>query len=108
MLDVYVAGVGLTPFGKDERSIGAMLADACRMALSDSASFASECIPDCVVIGSMDPIGFARQTGLSWDLPGILRSTMWNSARQPERQPSNWAPDLFHPTGTSWSASVRR
>ena len=70
MLDVYVAGVGLTPFGKDERSIGAMLADACRMALSDSASFASECIPDCVVIGSMDPIGFARQTGLD-SLVGI-------------------------------------
>jgi len=65
-----VAGVSLTPFGKDFRPIGVMLADACRKALEDSASFTSDCTPDCLVIGSMDPIGFARQTGLD-SLVGI-------------------------------------
>ena len=64
MKDVYIAGVSLTPFGKDFRPIGVMLADACTKALQDSASFTSDKIPDCLVIGSMDPIGFARQTGL--------------------------------------------
>lgn len=64
MSDVYVAGVSLTPFGKDFRPIGVMLADACRQALEDSSSFADERVPDCLVIGCMDPIGFARQTGL--------------------------------------------
>ncbi len=64
MDNVYVAGVGLTPFGKDFRPIGVMLADACQKALQDSASFTSDLLPDCLVIGSMDPIGFARQTGL--------------------------------------------
>ncbi len=70
MLDVYVAGVGLTTFGKDERPIGAILSHACRMALADSAPYTSDLVPDCVVIGSMDPIGFARQTGLD-SLVGI-------------------------------------
>ncbi len=64
MSDVYVAGVCLTPFGKDFRPIGGMLADACRKALQDSKRFTSDIVPDCLVIGCMDPIGFARQTGL--------------------------------------------
>lgn len=64
MKDVYVAGVSLTPFGKDFRPIGVMLADACRMALEDSKTYTEDRFPDCLVIGSMDPIGFARQTGL--------------------------------------------
>lgn len=64
MNDVYIAGVGLTPFGKDFRPIGVILADACRKALQDSAPYTSHHVPDCLVIGSMDPIGFARQTGL--------------------------------------------
>jgi acetyl-CoA C-acetyltransferase len=64
MQEVYVAGVSLTPFGKDFRPIGVMLADACRRALRDSTPFTSDLVPDCLVIGSMDPIGFARQTGL--------------------------------------------
>jgi len=64
MNDVYIAGVSLTPFGKDFRPIGVMLADACQKALQDSASFDPDTVPDCLVIGSMDPIGFARQTGL--------------------------------------------
>jgi acetyl-CoA C-acetyltransferase/acetyl-CoA acyltransferase len=64
MNDVHIAGVSLTPFGKDFRPIGVMLAEACAKALQDSAPFTPEAIPDCVVIGSMDPIGFARQTGL--------------------------------------------
>jgi len=64
MNDVYVAGVSVTPFGKDFRPIGVMLADACQMALQDSVPFTDDLIPDCLVIGSMDPIGFARQTGL--------------------------------------------
>lgn len=70
MLDVYIAGVGLTPFGKDFRPIGKMLADACRRALKDSESYTSRINPDCLVIGCMDPIGFARQTGLD-SLVGI-------------------------------------
>jgi acetyl-CoA C-acetyltransferase len=70
MRDVYVAGVSLTPFGKDFRPIGVMLADACNKALEDSSDFTSELVPDCLVIGSMDPIGFARQTGLD-SLVGI-------------------------------------
>ena len=64
MNDVYIAGAGLTPFGKDFRPIGVMLADACQRALQDSIPFTPDPIPDCLVIGSMDPIGFARQTGL--------------------------------------------
>lgn len=64
MGDVYIAGVSLTPFGKDFRPIGVMLADACRKALQDSVDFTSDVVPDCLVIGCMDPIGFARQTGL--------------------------------------------
>jgi len=64
MKDVFVAGVYLTPFGKDFRPIGVMLADACRGALQDSRHYTSDCSLDCLVIGSMDPIGFARQTGL--------------------------------------------
>ena len=64
MNDVFIAGVSLTPFGKDFRPIGVMLADACRKALQDSISFTPDSAPDCLVIGSMDPIGFARQTGL--------------------------------------------
>ena len=64
MNDVHIAGVSLTPFGKDFRPIGVMLADACQRALQESAPFTSELVPDCLVIGSMDPIGFARQTGL--------------------------------------------
>jgi acetyl-CoA C-acetyltransferase len=64
MNDVYIAGVSLTPFGKDFRPIGVMLADACQKALQDSVSFTPKAVPDCLVIGSMDPIGFARQTGL--------------------------------------------
>jgi acetyl-CoA C-acetyltransferase len=64
MSDVYVAGVSLTPFGKDFRPIGVMLADACQRAIQDSVPFTSDRVPDCLVIGSMDPIGFARQTGL--------------------------------------------
>ncbi|UCE41582.1 MAG: thiolase family protein [Candidatus Aminicenantes bacterium] len=64
MNDVYVAGVSLTPFGKDFRPIGVILADACQKALQDSSPFVSNTVPDCLVIGSMDPIGFARQTGL--------------------------------------------
>jgi len=71
MGDVYVAGVSLSPFGKDFRPLGVMLADACRQALNDSQRFDfrhSE--PDCLVIGCMDPIGFARQTGLD-SLVGI-------------------------------------
>ena len=70
MRDVYIAGVSLTRFGKDFRPIGVMLADACQRALRDSAAFTSELVPDCVVIGCMDPIGFARQTGLD-SLVGI-------------------------------------
>jgi len=64
MNDVYIAGVSLTPFGKDFRPIGVILADACEKALQDSAPLTSNTVPDCLVIGSMDPIGFARQTGL--------------------------------------------
>ncbi len=64
MNDVHIAGAGLTPFGKDFRPIGVMLADACQRALQDSTSFTPDTVPDCLVIGSMDPIGFARQTGL--------------------------------------------
>ena len=64
MRDVYIAGVSLTCFGKDFRPIGVMLADACQKALQYSAAFTSELTPDCLVIGCMDPIGFARQTGL--------------------------------------------
>ena len=64
MNDVYVAGVSLTPFGKDFRPIGVILADACKRALQDSSTYTSRTVPDCLVIGSMDPIGFARQTGL--------------------------------------------
>jgi acetyl-CoA acetyltransferase len=64
MNDVYIAGVGLTPFGKDFRPIGVILADACKRALQDSSPYTSNAVPDCLVIGSMDPIGFARQTGL--------------------------------------------
>jgi acetyl-CoA C-acetyltransferase len=64
MNDVFIAGVSLTPFGKDFRPIGVMLADACTRALRDSTSYTSDNVPDCLVIGSMDPIGFARQTGL--------------------------------------------
>jgi acetyl-CoA C-acetyltransferase/acetyl-CoA acyltransferase len=64
MNDIHIAGVSLTPFGKDFRPIGIMLADACSQALQDSTPFTSDAIPDCLVIGSMDPIGFARQTGL--------------------------------------------
>jgi len=64
MNDVHIAGVSLTPFGKDFRPFGVMLADACAKALQDSAPFTPKAIPDCLVIGSMDPIGFARQTGL--------------------------------------------
>jgi acetyl-CoA C-acetyltransferase/acetyl-CoA acyltransferase len=64
MNDVFIAGVSLTPFGKDFRPFGVMLADACAKALQDSIPFTSESVPDCLVIGSMDPIGFARQTGL--------------------------------------------
>ncbi len=41
MSDVYIAGVCLTPFGKDFRSIGVMLADACQKALQDSLAFTS-------------------------------------------------------------------
>jgi len=70
MGDVYVAGVSLTPFGKDFRPLGVILADACQKALQDSAAFTSELTPDCLVIGCMDPIGFARQTGLD-SLVGI-------------------------------------
>lgn len=61
---VFVAGVSLSPFGKDYRPLGVMLADACRQALEDSRRFVSRPAADCVVIGCMDPIGFARQTGL--------------------------------------------
>jgi acetyl-CoA C-acetyltransferase/acetyl-CoA acyltransferase len=64
MKDVYIAGVSLSPFGKDFRPIGIMLADVCGKALQDSLPFTSDRIPNCLVIGSMDPIGFARQTGL--------------------------------------------
>lgn len=64
MSDVYIAGVSLTPFGKDFRPIGVILADACQRALQDSVPFTRDHVPDCLVIGSMDPIGFARQTGL--------------------------------------------
>lgn len=64
MDDVYLAGVCLTPFGKDFRPLGVMLADACHRALQDSVPFTSDVLPDCLVIGCMDPIGFARQTGL--------------------------------------------
>lgn len=70
MGDVYIAGVSLTPFGKDFRPIGVMLADACQEALKDSTAYCSDCSPDCLVIGSMDPIGFARQSGLD-SLVGI-------------------------------------
>ncbi|MBA7494134.1 hypothetical protein ES702_04707 [subsurface metagenome] len=70
MGDVYIAGVSLTPFGKDFRPIGLMLADACQGALKDSTAYCFDCSPDCLVIGSMDPIGFARQTGLD-SLVGI-------------------------------------
>jgi len=70
MGDVYIAGASLTPFGKDFRPIGVMLADACQKALQDSSAFTSDLVPDCIVIGCMDPIGFARQTGLD-SLVGI-------------------------------------
>ena len=62
--EVYIAGVSLTPFGKDFRPIGVILADACRQALQNSRAYTSQLVPDCLVIGCMDPIGFARQTGL--------------------------------------------
>jgi acetyl-CoA C-acetyltransferase len=64
MSDVYIAGVSLSPFGKDFRPLGVMLAGACRLAMKDSTRFDSHPEPDCLVIGCMDPIGFARQTGL--------------------------------------------
>lgn len=70
MSDVYVAGVSLTPFGKDFRPIGVILADACQKALQNSRPYTIDLVPDCLVIGSMDPIGFARQTGLD-SLVGI-------------------------------------
>jgi acetyl-CoA C-acetyltransferase/acetyl-CoA acyltransferase len=70
MTDVYVAGVSLTRFGKDFRPIGMILADACQMALQNSRAYTLDLVPDCLVIGSMDPIGFARQTGLD-SLVGI-------------------------------------
>jgi acetyl-CoA C-acetyltransferase len=64
MNEVYVAGVGSTIFGKDFRPIGVILADACQRAIQDSVSFTTDLVPDALVIGAMDPIGFARQTGL--------------------------------------------
>ncbi len=70
MSDVFVAGVSLTPFGKDFRPIGVILADACQKALQNSQAYTLDLVPDCLVIGSMDPIGFARQTGLD-SLVGI-------------------------------------
>jgi len=62
--EVYIAGASLTPFGKDFRPIGVILADACQQALQNSQNYTSQLVPDCLVIGCMDPIGFARQTGL--------------------------------------------
>ena len=70
MPDVFVAGVSLTPFGKDFRPFGVILADACQIALQNSRAYTLDLVPDCLVIGSMDPIGFARQTGLD-SLVGI-------------------------------------
>jgi acetyl-CoA C-acetyltransferase len=70
MGEVYVAGVSLCPFGKDFRPLGVMLADVCQRALTDSRRFDPLPKPDCLVIGCMDPIGFARQTGLD-SLVGI-------------------------------------
>ena len=78
MNDVYIAGVSLSPFGKDFRPIGVMLADVCQKALQDSMVHTSKLVPDCLVIGSMDPIGFARQTGLDSLVGiemGLLRDT---------------------------------
>ncbi|MFB0566928.1 MAG: thiolase family protein [Candidatus Aminicenantaceae bacterium] len=70
MSEVFIAGVGMTPFGKDFRPIGVILADACQKTLQNSVAFTSDLMPDCLVVGCMDPIGFARQTGLD-SLVGI-------------------------------------
>jgi len=70
MSDVYVSGVSLSPFGKDFRPLGVILADVCRKAMKDSKAYGVDSNPDCLVIGCMDPIGFARQTGLD-SLVGI-------------------------------------
>lgn len=64
MSDVFISGVSLSPFGKDFRPIGVILADVCQKALIASEEFGVDPRPDCLVIGCMDPIGFARQTGL--------------------------------------------
>ncbi|MGD2294441.1 MAG: thiolase family protein [Candidatus Aminicenantes bacterium] len=64
MSDVYVAGVSLSPFGKDFRPLGVILADVCKKALKASEAYNLVPEPDCLVIGCMDPIGFSRQTGL--------------------------------------------
>lgn len=72
MAEVYIAGTGMIPFGKDPRPIHELLYDACNRALERSKGFVKSKQPDFLVIGAMDPIGYSGQGSLPAELMSSL------------------------------------
>ncbi|HLD86747.1 MAG TPA: thiolase family protein [Candidatus Nanoarchaeia archaeon] len=63
MNPVYIAGTGMVPFSKTPQALDSLLYNAAKLALDQSRSIANN-VPDAVVIGVMDPIGYSG-TGVS-------------------------------------------
>src|ERR1041385_2793758 len=59
MQSVYVAGVGLTRFGKDPRSLGEIFSEAAERALAGSGEL------DALYIGVMDPEEFTGDSNIA-------------------------------------------
>jgi acetyl-CoA C-acetyltransferase len=72
MPSVYVAGVGITRFGKAEASLTDLMAEAGREALADAGARA----PECIYVGAMNPeefVGDGNIAALVADYLGFAR-----------------------------------
>jgi acetyl-CoA acetyltransferase len=71
MQSVYVAGIGITKFGKDPRSLASILCDAARQALGDAQL---ESV-DAIYLGAMNPEEFTGDSNLAAQIAEALDLT---------------------------------
>ena len=71
MQDVFVAGTGITKFGKDPRPLAAIAGDAAQQALAEARLDAV----DAIYVGAMNPEEFTGDSNLASQITEVLRLT---------------------------------
>ena len=79
MQSVYVAGVAITKFGKDPRTLSEIFCDAARSALGNAESPEV----DAIYIGTMNPEEFTGDSNIASLIADATESRCWAEMRGP-------------------------